>query len=138
MQTDEPLALLEVRPEARGRLFSQATAGAQARLDSSATGGLRGLLQRGREREAPPTPRLVRRFAAAGDLYCASVAEVLAFLQHESETAGLQGSDVKIFWGYAGWGSTQLLAELARRSWGLVFCKMLCMNTTVCVSVYVF
>ena len=27
---------------------------------------------------------------------------------------------MKIFWGYAAWGSTQLLAETARRSWGLV------------------
>merc|ERR1712070_833192 len=27
---------------------------------------------------------------------------------------------LKVFWGYAAWGHTQLLAELARRSWGLV------------------
>jgi hypothetical protein len=25
----------------------------------------------------------------------------------------------QVFWGYASWGSTQLLAEMARRSWGI-------------------
>merc|ERR1712196_19558 len=29
-------------------------------------------------------------------------------------------STLKIFWGYAAWGSTQILAELAKRHWGLV------------------
>ena len=28
-------------------------------------------------------------------------------------------SEIKVFWGYAAWGATQLLAELAKRSWGL-------------------
>jgi hypothetical protein len=27
---------------------------------------------------------------------------------------------VHVFWGYAGWGETQLLAEIARGGWGLV------------------
>ncbi len=28
---------------------------------------------------------------------------------------------IKVFWGYAAWNHTQMVAELAKRSWGL--CK---------------
>ena len=33
---------------------------------------------------------------------------------------GVDGIGVRVFWGYAAWNHTQMVAELAKRSWGIV------------------
>ncbi|CAD7935472.1 unnamed protein product [Amoebophrya sp. A25] len=41
-------------------------------------------------------------------------------MNHDSETGSQIVGGLKLFWGYASWNATQLLGEIARRSWGLV------------------
>jgi putative AlgH/UPF0301 family transcriptional regulator len=41
-------------------------------------------------------------------------------LQSSSASEKVVESEIKVFWGYAAWNHTQMVAELAKRSWGLV------------------
>ena len=63
-----------------------------------------------------------------GDLFFGGLADVLLLAERHGEMEAVRrgGSEsghrrcrLKVFWGYAAWGPTQLLAEMARRSWGL-------------------
>jgi ubiquitin-conjugating enzyme E2 J2 len=62
----------------------------------------------------------VKRFdGKAGDLFFGGASDVLLLAQRRLELGDRRPSCIKVFWGYAAWGPTQLLAEMARRSWGL-------------------
>lgn len=60
----------------------------------------------------------VKQFPNAGDLFFGEVKDVLLLAEKRWEALQEQ-SHLRIFWGFASWGATQLVAELARRSWGL-------------------
>lgn len=115
-QPNEPFALLE-------RRINPTTSQEQTASTNVATGLLKTL-------SSAITPKssvsdvgdwsqfLVKKFPNAGDLYFGTLGDV-AVLAKQRWAVAKEASDIKVFWGYASWGSTQLLAELARRSWGI-------------------
>ena len=68
--------------------------------------------------ESPQFRRCCVKRAVPGDLFFANVNDVLLLASKRWDMVH-EKSHIKVFWGYAAWGATQLLAELARRSWGL-------------------
>jgi len=71
--------------------------------------------------EAPSecVPPRLRTVEVKKGLYFGDLDSILSIAASVFNYTGKQ-SVVKVFWGYASWGYTQLLSELAKRSWGLV------------------
>jgi len=130
MQNDEAFALMERRPVRPQEEGSNAMASpSAASTSSSGSNGNGSGLFKSLVSVITPKPNipsigsdwsqfLVKRYPTVGELYFASLSDILG-LAKQRWTAARESSDIKVFWGYASWGSTQLLAELARRSWGI-------------------
>jgi len=113
VQPKEAFALFERRPAKEDAPSS--TSG------SASSGGLKSLVKALTPKSGSVgdwSPFLVKKFPRTGDLYFGPLGDVLVLIK-ERWTMAKERTDLKVFWGYASWGSTQLLAEMARRSWGV-------------------
>ena len=75
---------------------------------------------------APMSVPQANRMRIKNDLFfgelmtCLALAANVAVRDPNARQAGGTPFRVKVYWGYASWNVTQLLGEIARRSWGLV------------------
>jgi len=114
VQLEEPFALVERRASAPVRATQE------EKTPHSSNSGSMNLVPSISPKQTPDnwSKFLVKKFPHAGDLYFGSLSDILGLAKQRWITAR-EASDIKVFWGYASWGSTQLLAEMARRSWGI-------------------
>ena len=111
MGEDEPCAMLEIKTS------SSSSSSSSSSLSSSASAQFARLV-RALTPSDDSRPLCIKHFPETGQLYFANLEDILLLAREQAE-ATHQACEIKVFWGYASWGATQLLSELARRSWGL-------------------